>query len=144
MPNANQALLNPTDFNQLALCVEAIGTQDFPKVICEYCAAVCRADKVFLNAVFDGHKPAPLFSNHIAERQREALGLYLDVAYLLDPFVLLIREKQGDAIVRLKSIAPDDFKRSEYYLKFYKEMGLADELLSALDASFVSGRKQRR
>ncbi len=118
---------NSIEFDQLAKCVDAIGTPDFPKAISDFCTCLCRADTVFLTALFDDQKPAPLFANHVDEKHRAALDLYLDVAFFLDPFFMLFREKRGDEVVTLKEIAPDDFRRSEYYQVFFKAMGLVDE-----------------
>ena len=116
-----------TDFTQLAVCVEAIGTPDFPSAISEYCKGLCHADLVFLSAFFDGHQPLALYANHVDPAQKEALALYLDVAHVLDPFFILYREKRGDQVATLAEVAPDDFKRSDYYQQFYKALGLADE-----------------
>ena len=118
---------NATDFVRLAKCVDAIGSSEFPKAISHYCMEICQTDLVFLSAFFEGHKPVALYANHVDETQKAALELYLDVAYLLDPFFILFQQKGDDQVATLAEIAPDDFKRSEYYQKFYKAMKLSDE-----------------
>ena len=115
------------DFSRLATCVDAIGSPDFPQAISEYCMALCNADLVFLSAFFDGHKPVALYANHVDEAQKAALELYLEIGYLLDPFHELFRKNKDDQALSLTELAPDDFKRSEYYQKFYKALGLSDE-----------------
>lgn len=129
MPTLPDGCADPktADFMRLAQCVDAIGSPEFPKVISHYCMGICRADLVFLSAFFEDHKPVALYANHVDETQKAALELYLDVAYLLDPFFVLFRQSRGDQIAALADIAPDDFKRSEYYQKFYRVMQLSDE-----------------
>ncbi len=126
-PATGYAALTAMEFKELATCVDSIGTADFPGRICDFSAGLCNADTVFLTALFDQQKPIALYANHAEQRLREALELYLDLAYVLDPFFHLFRQKRGDAVVRLDEIAPDDFKRSEYYRMFYRAMRLSDE-----------------
>lgn len=123
----NETSLNVMEFTQLSRCVDEIGTPDFPREISEFCARLSGAESVFLTAFFDDQKPIPLYADHTEDADKEALKLYLDVAYLLDPFYQLYREKGADQVVTLRQAAPDDFKRSEYYNKFYAAMRLKDE-----------------
>lgn len=123
----HQTSLTVMEFIQLSRCVDEIGTSCFPQAISEFCAGLSGAESVFLTAFFDDQKPIPLYADHTEDDDKEALKLYLDVAYLLDPFYQLYRKKSGDQVVTLRETAPDDFKRSEYYIKFYAAMRLKDE-----------------
>lgn len=125
--NHNTATLTSHEFEQLARCVDTIGTPAFAREICDFCAAISKAETAFLSAFFDDHKPVPLYSNHTEASDKAALDMYLNVAYVLDPFFLKFRAGETDRVVTLKQIAPDDFKRSEYYQKFYKAIRLVDE-----------------
>lgn len=58
--------------------------------------------------------------------------VYLAGAYLLDPFYDLHQNRITPGAYRLLDIAPDQFQRSQYYLDYYRQTTLADEL------SFVS------
>ncbi|MXW85346.1 MAG: helix-turn-helix transcriptional regulator [Boseongicola sp. SB0673_bin_14] len=121
------ATLTDNELEELGACVTAIGTPDFPRLISRFCASLCSADTVFLSAFFDDQKPVGLYGNHTDESQKESLKLYLDVAYVLDPFYLLFRQRRGDQVLSLDEVAPDDFKQSEYYAKFFRDMALTDE-----------------
>ncbi len=52
---------------------------------------------------------------------------YLEFAYLLDPFHDLFRQGGGDRVVTLGECAPDDFRTSTYFRRFYAGTGLFDE-----------------
>ncbi len=119
--------LDTDEIEHVAHCVEAIGDPAFPGAICDFALRVSRAETVLLTAFFSGQKPAALHSNHTDESDKSALRLYLDVAYLLDPFYRLFRDAGEDGVVRLKDVAPDDFARSEYNRQFYKAIRLQDE-----------------
>lgn len=107
--------------------VDAIGTPEFPRLIGAACQTACGADNVFITALFDGHSPAVLYGNHTQPAQQELLALYLEAAYLLDPFILHYRDIPASEVLRLSDVAPDDFLQSEYYDKFFRQMGLVDE-----------------
>ena len=110
------------------------------------------AESVLLCAFFDDEKPIILYTNHHNQAANKVLDLYTDIAYILDPFYLVFKEKMGDQIIHLRDIAPDNFKRSEYYKKFYEAIQLKDEcgLLvhmsekSALFFSFGTQEKGKR
>lgn len=137
IPETAAATLAASEIDALARCVDLIGLPEFPEALCHLCCALCDADTVLLTAFFEESKPAQLYSNHSGETDEEALRLYLDVAYLLDPFYALFRQRPGDRIAMLGEIAPDDFRNSEYFLKFFKAFQLEEEcgLLLEIGAS---------
>jgi len=53
---------------------------------------------------------------------------YLSGFYLLDPFYEACIENVQSGCYALGDVAPDHFKRSEYYLAFYRHSHLADEI----------------
>ena len=53
---------------------------------------------------------------------------YLAGAYLLDPFHELHLNGAAAGLCRLQQVAPDSFQRSRYYLEYYRETTILDEL----------------
>ena len=119
--------LTPDDINRLTAAIERVGATDFPERFCAFCAGLAEADAMYLSAFFDAARPAEIFSTRTSSEALEALTLYLDVAFVLDPFYKLFQAKTGDRVDGLRDIAPDDFRRSEYYAKFFRAMKLGDE-----------------
>lgn len=119
--------MTPDDINRLTRAIDDIGTAAFPEVFCHFCAGLAGADAAYLTAFFDDARPAELYSTHSDAETLAALTLYLDVAFVLDPFYQLFQAKTGDRVDGLNDIAPDDFRRSEYYAKFFRAMKLGDE-----------------
>ncbi|WP_194788527.1 helix-turn-helix transcriptional regulator [Pseudomonas sp. UFMG81] len=79
----------------------------------------------------------------------EAMALYLSGLYQLDPFHQACQEGIGDGLHRLEEVAPDQFRQSEYYLKYFHDHVLEDEvqfILQLGDAGALSlslGRRER-
>ncbi|AOE86468.1 helix-turn-helix transcriptional regulator [Pseudomonas sp. TCU-HL1] len=57
-----------------------------------------------------------------------SMPVYLDGLYLLDPFYQACREGLPSGFHRLEEIAPDHFRQSEYYLSYFHDNVLEDEV----------------
>ncbi|AZL68573.1 MULTISPECIES: helix-turn-helix transcriptional regulator [Pseudomonas] len=62
------------------------------------------------------------------EGNPEAMALYLSGLYQLDPFYQACQEGIGDGLHRLEEVAPDQFRQSEYYLTYFHDHVLEDEM----------------
>ncbi|MFO2463456.1 helix-turn-helix transcriptional regulator [Pseudomonas sp. 15FMM2] len=54
--------------------------------------------------------------------------IYLNGLYLLDPFYQACREGYASGVYRLEEVAPDHFRQSEYFLNYFHDNVLEDEL----------------
>jgi DNA-binding CsgD family transcriptional regulator len=59
---------------------------------------------------------------------RDLHRVYVPGAYLLDPYYDLHQNRITPGAYRLLDIAPDQFQRSRYYLDYYRQTTLTDEL----------------
>ena len=123
----HETKLTVDDITRLARAIDLAGTADFPELFCQFCVALAGADTAYLTAFFDEARPAEIYSTYSDTETQNTLGIYLDVAFVLDPFYKLFQQKGEDRVDSLKEIAPDDFRRSEYYSKFFRAMNLNDE-----------------
>ncbi|MDE1166201.1 MAG: helix-turn-helix transcriptional regulator [Pseudomonas sp.] len=57
-----------------------------------------------------------------------AMVSYLDGLYLLDPFFQACREGLKTGLYRLEEVAPDHFRQSEYFLNYFHQNVLEDEV----------------
>lgn len=115
------------DIARLTRAIAQVGTPEFPAQFCAFCAHLAGAEDMYLTAFFDHARPAEIFSSRTEPETIKALALYLDVAFVLDPFYQLFQTSSGDRVDSLRDIAPDEFRRSEYYVKIFKAVNLADE-----------------
>ena len=54
--------------------------------------------------------------------------VYLNGLYLLDPFYQACREHYASGVYRLEEVAPDHFRQSEYFLNYFHDNVLEDEV----------------
>ena len=54
--------------------------------------------------------------------------VYLSGAYLLDPFYELHNSGADTNLYRMSNIAPDQFSRNQYFLKYYQRTTIIDEI----------------
>lgn len=126
-PVETSPTLDQAHFERLARCIDSIGGSDFPKQIADLCKELSGADTVYVTALFENDPIEEIYSNHSIAQHRTALETYTKYAYFLDPLFQRFREGSKDELVRLSAISPDNFKNSEYFQLFYKDMGLQDE-----------------
>ena len=134
-------LKSPDWYEQMARVIEAIGTPGFVVALfgALNCLARCQAITVFLyprkglpSALFEKDEEGPWLPEGNVQK-------YLEGYYLLCPFYRACLEGIAPGCYRLSDVAPDHFKRSEYYLSFYQHAHLEDELnyIVPLDAQLT-------
>ncbi|CDF96601.1 MULTISPECIES: helix-turn-helix transcriptional regulator [unclassified Pseudomonas] len=111
----------------LARAIEQIGSPRFWRQI----ILVLRQWVPFDNALAI-HFPAQAAPHVLAEYDAApapaASELYLDGLYLLDPFYQAAREGLVSGFYHLEEVAPDHFRQTDYYLNYFKEHVLEDEV----------------
>lgn len=126
-PQEKSAPIAPRTVDLLARAVLAVGTQRFPTELAEICKEATGFESVFACAFFPDHAPIVVFDDLETSDGAAVLTPYLNWAYLLDPLHDLYREGNGDIVEMLSDFAPDDFRQSDYFKRFYAATGLADE-----------------
>lgn len=77
---------------------------------------------------FPAQGPALALDEYDAAPAPAASALYLDGLYLLDPFYQAAREGLGSGFYHLEEVAPDHFRQTEYYLNYFHDHVLEDEV----------------
>ena len=73
-------------------------------------------------------RPLTLGDTLDPQRHRIIAEDYADGPFLLDPFFRLVEEGSAPAAIRLHDIAPDHFRRSEYFRVHYGRTGIGEEI----------------
>ena len=120
-------IISAGDIDRLTRAIDAVGTRAFPRLFVELCAGLVHADAAHLSAFFTKARPVEIFSSRSEPDALSALSIYLEVGFVLDPFYQLFLNAPRDRVDGLADIAPDDFRRSEYYAKFFSALNLRDE-----------------
>ena len=90
---------------------------------------LARPDNLIVLAYRDAGPPQVLFrQSHQPQVFSQLDTTYLGGAFLLDPYHDLHRSRVAAGLYRLTDIAPDAFHRSRYFLEYYRQTTLLDEL----------------
>ncbi|MGB3315034.1 MAG: helix-turn-helix transcriptional regulator [Albidovulum sp.] len=111
---------------RLGAAIGQVGSTAFPALLADVCKVASGFESAFVCAFFPDHAPVALFDD-LRGSESAILAPYLSWAYLLDPLHGLYREGGADCAAMLADIAPDDFRSSEYFRRFYAATGLDGE-----------------
>ncbi len=112
----------------LAELVAATGTEGFPAVLLAVVRRLVDFDFVMAFAYRETETPLALGDSLDAARRRILATDYAAGPFLLDPFFGLVRDGKRSGCHRLHAIAPDHFRRSEYFRAHYDRTGIGDEI----------------
>lgn len=69
-----------------------------------------------------------LCNEHVTGQRDIIVDRYLAGAFVLDPFYDAIRSDPAPRMIVMRAIAPDGFRKSEYYRQHYGATGISDEI----------------
>jgi len=109
----------------------AVGAEEIGSALSAQLKIIVEFDAIFL-ATFRRDAP-PTVAYFVGTREPGAH--YQDGPYLLDPFYAHFLNRGSDGCFRLSDLAPDGFRRSEYFSTYYGVLNIGDELgmLVAMD-----------
>lgn len=127
----------------LGCAIQATGTEDFYPCLCRGLAQLPDLDYPVVLYFPQGEPPLAIHSQYVDDDYRLHIERYIAGPYILDPYYRLSMDEHSSGLFRLKDIAPDNFKRSEFYQQYYKAIKAEDELsfvqtLSNGDAVHIS------
>ncbi|MBA36050.1 MAG: hypothetical protein CMI14_11580 [Oleispira sp.] len=88
------------------------------------------------------HGPRPLSHDITSPGITKNLKRYLKGLYLLDPFYLASTEGLASGFYTLNDVAPDNFRETEFFLRYYKKDGIADDMGYCITLEDI-GQKER-
>ncbi|MFN3970223.1 MAG: LuxR C-terminal-related transcriptional regulator [Gemmobacter sp.] len=114
---------------RLAEAIRLIGQPGFEAALLAFLQAVAAPDNLIVLAYRSAGPPLALYrqTDHpqvFAELDRT----YLAGAYRLDPFYDLHLRRAPAGAYRIRDIAPDAFQRSRYFIDYYDQTTLVDEV----------------
>jgi DNA-binding CsgD family transcriptional regulator len=72
---------------------------------------------------------------------KKSLDIFTQGAFLLDPYYVAATRENKRGFFKLRDLAPDGFRRSEYYRIYYRQSGLHDEcgfLVAVQEGGFLN------
>jgi len=113
----------------LGAAIKSLHTADFEHAFSAWLQACVRFDNITTLAYFQSQPPKRLMSETIEPKAHENIDtVYLAGAYMLDPFHALHIAHAPRGLYRLSDIAPDRFQRNRYFLDYYRNTTMVDEI----------------
>ncbi|GBR47943.1 helix-turn-helix transcriptional regulator [Gluconobacter roseus] len=114
---------------QLGAVISALMTAAFEQQFVAWFESCVPIDNLTVLAYVGEGRPRCLFA-HSKETSVHASfdSAYCAGIYLLDPFFVVDRAGASSGLYRLEDIAPDYFSQSDYYLKYYRDTNILDEM----------------
>jgi DNA-binding CsgD family transcriptional regulator len=114
---------------RLATAIARIGRDRFEPALWEFFQAIVQPDNLIMLAYRDAGPPLVLYRRFSHPQVFSLIEqTYLAGAFRLDPYYELHRQRAPDATYRLRDIAPDAFHRSRYFIEYYDQTTLQDEI----------------
>lgn len=112
----------------VAEATAAQGTQHFIPTLLTSVRRLVDVDFIMVFAYRGTATPLLLGDTLDAPRHSIIADVYAEGPFMLDPFFRLVSEGKSSGCFRLHDIAPDYFRRSEYFRLHYSRTGIAEEI----------------
>jgi DNA-binding CsgD family transcriptional regulator len=115
--------------SRLAALIRHLGKPDFETLLWQFLQSIAQPDNLVILAFQDAGAPLVLYRRSdnpqvFAELDR----VYLSGAFRLDPYFDLHAQRVQSGAYRLRDVAPDAFHRSRYFIEYYEQTTLIDEI----------------
>lgn len=114
--------------NAAARLVAAFDTDGYLAELLDAIGQSVALDNFIVFAYREGFAADLVFTNLEIARLAGQMAPYTAGLYLLDPFYVADMTDRRAGLLRLDDIAPQDFRESEFFVRFYGSVGVLDEL----------------
>lgn len=115
--------------HRLADAISRLRRDGFEAALWQLVLALARPDNLIVLGYRDAGAPLVLTRQAASPRVFARLeSTYLAGAYRLDPYFELHLRRAADGAYRIRDIAPDAFQRSRYFVEYFGETTLIDEI----------------
>jgi DNA-binding CsgD family transcriptional regulator len=112
----------------IAEILEAVQTPDFENILLQAVNRLVAVDFIMVFAYRGSERPLALGDTLNTTRRRVIVTDYLNGPYMLDPFFQATLDGTTDGCFRLRNLAPDRFRQSEYFRAHYQRTGIGEEV----------------
>lgn len=112
---------------QLAKLTDAIQSESFCSILINSLSILIDFQDVAIITYKIGHRPISIYNRYSPADHKRIIDKYFDGIYALDPFFTAMSRDTMSGIYRLKEVAPDSFKQSDYYNQYYQALKNIDD-----------------
>ena len=111
----------------MARLVPAVGSAQFPNHLAAMLKQLVHCDDMTIVVYPGTDLPLIEYFEVPVGAENSTLDIYVKGAFLLDPFYLAASRDRAFGVFRLRDLAPEDFRSSDYYRNWYRNCGYQDE-----------------
>ena len=109
--------------------ISLVGCDDFYASLCGAFTRTPRISHPRLLYFPDGASPQVLYHAYSNKDDYDRqVGSYINGPYVLDPFYQACMNGHKDGAYRLNEVAPDNFRNTEYFRRYYRALKFRDEI----------------
>lgn len=108
--------------------MQTLQRPEFEATVLQAVRRLVDVDFVMAFAYRGNQRPAALGDTLDPVRRRVIVNDYLNGPYMLDPFFQAIQDGTNHGCFRLRHLAPDRFRQSEYFRAHYQRTGIGEEI----------------
>ena len=112
---------------RFAAIMPEIGCERFPSLLIAMLKVLVPFDNAVIVHFQEGHRPQIHYNDiHPLDRENQ-INVFVNGAFLLDPFYRAAVDRGISGLHRLSDLAPEGFKKTEYYRSYFKFTQIKDE-----------------
>ena len=111
----------------VADCVPALGRTTFAPLLIGGLRRLVTVDDATVIHYARGDLPTVVYRENPQARDSDSMERFVAGAFLLDPFYRAAKEQRRFGLFRLRDLAPERFRESEYYRSWFRNCGFSDE-----------------
>jgi len=112
---------------QLAKLTDAIPSESFCHILSDTLSLLIDFQEIAIITYKVGHRPISIYNRYSPAEHQRIIDKYIKGVYALDPFYTAISRQTQTGVYRLKEMAPDSFKQSDYYQQYYMQLKNIDD-----------------
>lgn len=111
----------------VAHCLPELGRDGFPARLISGLRDLVPVDDATVIHYARGDLPSVIYRENPEARDSDSMERFVAGAFLLDPFYRAAKEQRCFGLFRLRDLAPERFRESEYYRSWFRNCGFSDE-----------------
>jgi len=111
----------------VAECLSALGREEFAARLIGGLRRLLPVDDATVIHYARGDLPTVVYRENPEARDSDSMERFVAGAFLLDPFYRAAKEQRRFGLFRLRDLAPERFRESEYYRSWFRNCGFSDE-----------------
>ncbi|MDA9599016.1 LuxR C-terminal-related transcriptional regulator [bacterium] len=114
--------------DKLAAIMPEIGSDRLPSLLLSMLNGLVPFDNALIIHYFQGEAPKVHFNDIPPLERKTQIELFVNSAFLLDPFYRAAVDNKQYGLHRLSDLAPEGFEKTEYYRSYFKHTEIKDEV----------------